>query len=111
MEENKIKEAAEEFINDMVNNRDTSDYSQDVKNENAVFDQCDMFLAFYAGTDFMQWHDIERDKDGFAIDTTLGKVLIMDDSEEVYINDDDDYIHNTHCVYWMPIPSLSKELK
>ena len=107
----KIEDAAEEFINDMVNNRDTSDYSQDVKNENAVFDQCDMFLAFYAGTDFMQWHDIERDKDGFAIDTTLGKVLIMDDSEEVYINDDDDYIHNTHCVYWMPIPNLHEELK
>ena len=32
----KIEDAAEEFINDMVNNRDTSDYSQDVKNENAV---------------------------------------------------------------------------
>ena len=107
----RIEEAAENYVNSIVNQRDTSDYSQDVKNENAVFDQCDMFLAFYAGTDFMQWHDIERDKDGFAIDTTLGKVLIMDDSEEVYINDDDDYIHNTHCVYWMPIPSLPKELK
>jgi hypothetical protein len=58
-----------------------------------------------------QWHEISRDKDGFAIDENLGEVIIREDDGTIYINDDDDYIHNTHCVYWMPIPSLSKELK
>ena len=69
----------------------------------------------YCAIDFMsgakwalqnQWQKIERDKDGFAIDTTLADVLIMEDSGEVYINDDDDYVHNAHCRYYMTIPKL-----
>jgi hypothetical protein len=65
--------------------------------------------GFFAGAKWAlahQWHEISRDKDGFAIDENLGEVIIREDDGTIYINDDDDYIHNTHCVYWMPIPSL-----
>ena len=98
----KIEEAAEKYMNS-----DELHYFQS---------PCDLDVrdSYIAGAKWAlsnQWQKIERDKDGFAIDTTFADVLIMDDSGEVYINDDDDYIHNTHCVYWMPIPSLSKELK
>ena len=97
-----IEEAAEKYMNS-----DELHYFQS---------PCDLDVrdACIAGAKWAlsnQWQKIERDKDGFAINTSLGEVLIMDDSGEVYINDDDDYIHNTHCVYWMTIPNLHEKLK
>jgi hypothetical protein len=71
-------------------------------------------MSFYDGVKWAlsnQWQKIERDKDGFAIDENLGEVIIREDDGTIYINDDDDYIHNTHCVYWMPIPNLHEKLK
>ena len=51
----KIEEAAEEFINDMVNQRDTSDYSQDVKNKVSPYDV--RLCKIVMGEDLQLWNN------------------------------------------------------
>lgn len=51
-----------------------------------------------------KWKNIKRDSDGFAIDDSLGMVLIMEVDGTTYINDDDDYVHNVNCKWYMDIP-------
>ena len=66
----KIEEAAENYVNSIVNQRDNSDYSQDVKNENARFDDYDIQSAFQVGANWAlqnQWHDVKNElRDGKA---------------------------------------------
>lgn len=64
MNEEKIEEAAENYVNSIVNQRDNSDYSQDVKNENARFDEYDILSAFFSGANWAienQWHDTSEE--------------------------------------------------
>ena len=64
MNEEKIEEAAENYVNSIVNQRDNSDYSQDVKNENAWFDDYDIQSAFQVGANWAiknQWRDASND--------------------------------------------------
>ena len=111
----KIEDAAEEFINDMVNNRDTSDYSQDVKNENARFDDYDIQSAFFSGANWAlenQWHDASKElpEDGIKVIvlTEKGNAAI----NSVYTFNGNRRWHSNYAVlFWMPIPNLHEELK
>ena len=128
MNEEKIEEAAENYVNSIVNQRDNSDYSQDVKNENAWFDDYDIQSAFQVGANWAiknQWRDASNDlpyKDKTLVDgRTTRDLLCISDKNEAYI----DFMEllkfggkwhwfrkNIHkCKYWMPIPSLPEKLK
>jgi hypothetical protein len=58
-----------------------------------------------------QWQIIERNKYGFAIDDNLGDAIIREEDGTMYVNDGDEYIHNSACKYYMPIPELPINLK
>ena len=112
MNEEKIEEAAENYVNSIVNQRDNSDYSQDVKNENARFDDYDIQSAFFSGANWAlqnQWHDAKKELPNnslpiIGINVGLYPMLVI-------------YDHSNKCFkrldygevkidYWMPIPSL-----
>jgi hypothetical protein len=115
MNEEKIEEAAENYVNSIVNQRDNSDYSQDVKNENARFDEYDIQSAFFSGANWAienQWHDASKElpEDGIKVIvlTEKGNAAI----NSVYTFNGNRRWHSNYAVlFWMPIPSLSKELK
>lgn len=131
MNKEKIEEAAENYVNSIVNQRDNSDYSQDVKNENARFDEYDILSAFFSGANWAienQWHDasndlpcnhpelIEEDNPNYTHD-----VLCESEKGTLYV----DYMFQSRiskewkwseenridCKRWMPIPSLEEKLK
>ena len=131
MNEEKIEEAAENYVNSIVNQRDNSDYSQDVKNENARFDDYDIQSAFFSGANWAlenQWHDVKNElpcnhpelieEDGPIY---THDVLCKSEKGTLYV----DYMFQSRiskewkwsaenrfdCKRWMSIPSLHEKLK
>ena len=110
MNEEKIEEAAENYVNSIVNQRDNSDYSQDVKNENARFDEYDILSAFFSGANWAlenQWHDASKelpeDNKMVIVLTEKGNAVI----NSVYTFNGYRQWHSNYKVsYWMSIPSL-----
>ena len=123
-----VEEAAENYVNSIVNQRDNSDYSQDVKNENARFDEYDILSAFFSGANWAienQWHDTSEE--------------LPEDNEQVigryFFGCEDHNCHGDKIVYcqtngkdwftdfggiafdigepdlWMTIPNLHEKLK
>lgn len=110
MNEEKIEEAAENYVNSIVNQCDNSDYSQDVKNENARFDEYDILSAFFSGANWAlenQWHDV---KDGLPEDGI--KVIVLTEKgnaaiNSVYTFNGNRRWHSNYAVlFWMYVPSL-----
>ena len=115
MNEEKIEEAAENYVNSLVNQRDNSDYSQDVKNENARFDEYDILSAFFSGANWAlenQWHDVKEElpEDGIKVIvlTEKGNAAI----NSVYTFNGNRRWHSNYAVlFWMYVPSLEEKLK
>ena len=107
----KIEETAEEYINSIVNQKDASDYSQDVKN--ARFDEFDIQSAFFSGANFSlenQWVNINV-KLPIDCEPVLGikdgcypLVVRYDSSERCFKSVD---WNEADIDYWMPIPLLT----
>jgi hypothetical protein len=126
-----IEEAAEKYVNEHVNQRDNSDYSQDVKNENARFDEYDIQTAFFSGANWAlenQWHDASKElpykySECFEEnESNYTKDILCCSKKGIYYTD---YMFKSRiskewrwsqknsydCKYWMPIPNIPKELK
>ena len=70
--------------------------------------------GFIAGANWAlenQWEEIKRDCDGFAKDENIGDAIIRKEDGTMYFNEYNEYIDDTNCEYYMPIPKFIRKHK